>query len=195
MSFCEFDFPTAGVLWREPFVVAPANAERESFVMERLVALTANGSEEAILEAAGELKAMLARTFVAASQQAAPSTPRPMAHAGIEQAMEYLSRSFGRQDVLEGLHERAGLGVNRFRVLFKQQLGLTPQAYVLLLRMRAARYYLTDARQPLKQVSQAVGYEDPLYFSRVYRNFWGHPPTADRNRPAAGAKPPTPYGR
>lgn len=193
LSFCEFDFPTAGAVWRDPLVVKAADAEREAHAMRRIVELFADTSEEAILEAAGELKAVLARTFVAASRQLATSESSSAAHPAIDRAIMHLSQHFGRADALDGLSELAGLGVNRFRALFKRQLGLTPQAYVLLLRMRAARYYLTDARLPLKQVSRAVGYEDPLYFSRVYRRFWGHPPTHDRNRAASGAKPPTPY--
>jgi AraC-like DNA-binding protein len=193
MSFCEFDFPTAGVLWREPLVVKAGDAKREGDAMGRIVALFADGDEAAILEAAGELKALLARMFSAAARGNGTLSAGAPPHPAIDHAIQYLSQRYGRADALDDLHERAGLGINRFRTLFKQQLGLTPQSYVLLLRMRAARYYLTDARLPLKQVSLAVGYEDPLYFSRVYRKFWGHPPTQDRNRPAAGAKPPTPY--
>ncbi len=195
MLFCEFDLPTAGLMWREPFVVKPADVKREIDVMQRIVDLFHGGQEQHILEAAGELKAMLARVFVAASRQLQPGSPPPAQHPAIDRALQHLSQCFHRPDVLDALHERAGLGVNRFRTLFKQQLGLTPQGYVLLLRMRAARYYLTDARLPLKQVAMAVGYDDPLYFSRVYRKFWGHPPTHDRNRPAVGARPPTPYAR
>lgn len=195
ISFCEFDSPTAGVLWREPFVARAADPQRETEVLHRIVELYATNCEAALLEAAGELKALLARTFISASRQLDSSAGGPAMHPAIDSALKHLSESFARPDALDNLHERAGIGINRFRMLFRQQLGLTPQSYVLLLRMRAARYYLTDAQLPLKRVSRLVGYDDPLYFSRVYRKFWGHPPTQDRNRPAAGAKPPTPYTR
>lgn len=85
------------------------------------------------------------------------------------------------------------MSVNRFRKVFREQLGLSPQQYLLLLRMRAARYLLADGQTPMKQIARSVGYGDPFYFSRAYHKFWGHAPTCDRNLAASGATPPTPY--
>ncbi len=44
-------------------------------------------------------------------------------------------------------------------------------------RMQRAAELLTHTELPVIQVAQSVGYEDPLYFSRVFRQRWGVSPT------------------
>lgn len=192
MAFCEFDLAVTGAVWREPLVVPAADPAREANVMRRIADLYRQNEPVGILEAAGELKAMLARIFCTASRSTDPLAVHPRSSA-IDAALAHVDAHFASPDVLAELHRLADMGINRFREAFRQQLGLSPQQYVLLLRMRAARYHVADARLPLKQVCRMVGYDDPLYFSRVYRRFWGHPPTHDRHLAATGARPPTPY--
>ncbi|MEM6459155.1 MAG: helix-turn-helix transcriptional regulator, partial [Planctomycetota bacterium] len=77
---------------------------------------------------------------------------------------------------------RLPLSTAHFRKLFKRQMGCPPRDYLTRRRMQVARYALYHRDEQVKQVAARVGYDDPLYFSRVYTAFWGHPPTADRHR-------------
>ena len=68
-----------------------------------------------------------------------------------------------------------------FRRLFRRITGLSPQQYVMRVRMTAAKAQLERSNLSVKEVARAAGYQDALYFSRVYRRYFGHTPTDDRN--------------
>ncbi|MCZ7645863.1 MAG: AraC family transcriptional regulator [Planctomycetota bacterium] len=165
---------------------APADLDLESAAFTRLLRMRALDTPAARLEAEGELKALLARFFLRAAPGAgarAAQAPRErggFGPQGIERAVAWLEQHFRRPDALRDLPARAHLSPNHFRLLFKRRMGLSAQAYVTALRMRAARAFLQETDLPVKQVARAVGYEDPLYFSRLYRGFWKRSPSEDR---------------
>ncbi|MEM6822971.1 MAG: helix-turn-helix transcriptional regulator, partial [Verrucomicrobiota bacterium] len=79
------------------------------------------------------------------------------------------------------LQKQVHLNAIYFRRSFKQITGLAPTDYLLRLRMREARLLLNQNSETVKEVAEAVGFRDPLYFSKQYRKFWGHPPGEDRS--------------
>lgn len=62
---------------------------------------------------------------------------------------------------------------------FKREYGVSPQEYLLEYRIRRAKQLLTEPSISLtvKEISFAVGFEDPLYFSRLFRKKTGISPT------------------
>jgi AraC-like DNA-binding protein len=48
--------------------------------------------------------------------------------------------------------------------------------------MRRARRLLAETDLPVREIATRLGYEDPLYFSRVFRKVVGLPATAYRER-------------
>lgn len=169
----------------EPYLLRrSADADLDAASLARLQDLATRGG--AALQAEGELKALLARFFSgfgARVRRAGKESAIRRGGAGaqgIERAVAWLGEHFREPDALEGLPDRADLSANHFRLLFKRQTGLSAQRYLLTLRMRAARSFLQETDLAVKQVAQAVGYRDPLYFSRLYRGFWKRWPTEDR---------------
>ncbi len=76
----------------------------------------------------------------------------------------------------------AYVGVNRSYLcrLFKERLGVSPKQYIRTYRMNNAARLLAETNLPIGQIAQASGYEDQLYFSTAFRNFFGHSPTEHR---------------
>ena len=73
--------------------------------------------------------------------------------------------------------------------LFKQRvtaLSIALAIFLLILhllrrrRLREARRLLLTTTLPVKEVARRCGYEDPLYFSRVFHQHTGQPPLACR---------------
>lgn len=67
------------------------------------------------------------------------------------------------------------------RKLFKKELGSSPLEYLTSLRMQAAEKLLTTMwtnEYSISEVAQMCGYDDPLYFSRVFKKNFGCSPTA-----------------
>ena len=76
------------------------------------------------------------------------------------------------------LHERCGMSDTYFRRLFFSQFGQTPKKYVSYQRLIHARAMIEGGEyDSIAQVAQMCGFDDPLYFSKVYKNQYGHAPT------------------
>jgi AraC-like DNA-binding protein len=79
-----------------------------------------------------------------------------------------------------GLDELAGRsGIDRFRLArqFKQAFGLSPHAYLVRLRLRAARALLARGREPA-QVAIEVGFADQSHLGRWFRRTYRLTPAA-----------------
>ncbi len=69
-----------------------------------------------------------------------------------------------------------GVSVSHLRALFKSSLGLGPAKALQARRIREARRLLLGTSRPVNSVARAVGFSDPLYFSRVFRRTVGISP-------------------
>ncbi len=65
------------------------------------------------------------------------------------------------------------------RNLFYEQEGISPQEYLMRLRMERAAKLLAESFS-ISEISYAVGYGDSLQFSRAFRRFYGVSPSAYR---------------
>ncbi len=70
---------------------------------------------------------------------------------------------------------------SHFFALFKRHTGLAPMEYFTRLRMECARQLLESATSSVKEVAAILGYEDPFYFSRVFKSATGICPSAYRS--------------
>ena len=72
---------------------------------------------------------------------------------------------------MHGLAERAYLNNNYFSKLFSSQVGLTPQQFLLKIRMERAKELLRYTDLTVGEVAEKVGFADALYFSRAFRRY------------------------
>ncbi|MDO5423350.1 MAG: response regulator [Eubacteriales bacterium] len=77
-------------------------------------------------------------------------------------------KEFGR---IFGYHEKY------LTMVFKENVGVSPNRYVTEKRIEMAKGLLRmDGELLLKEIAERVGYTDPLYFSRVFKNVTGMSP-------------------
>ena len=57
---------------------------------------------------------------------------------------------------------------------------MSPVQYILSLRMLNAQSLLERTNYSIKEISEIVGYENPLYFSRVFKKEIGKSPAQYR---------------
>ena len=60
--------------------------------------------------------------------------------------------------------------------IFKACYGLTPMDYLVTKRIDEAKILLADGSLKIKDIASGVGYEDSLYFSKVFKKFTGVSP-------------------
>ena len=100
----------------------------------------------------------------------------------------------GLEDVILWMHEHykepyhqadysrmCALSDGRSAHKFKAHSGVSPGQYYIAIRMKKAKELLSDTNLPVSNVADAVGYDNALYFSRLFRNFQGMSPSAYRN--------------
>jgi len=98
----------------------------------------------------------------------------------IQRAIYHLVTHSSEPFGLDALAERCGLSSSRFSHLFRAEMGTTPQRFAEKLRMETARQLLAQTNLSVAEIGAEVGYEDPLYFSRRFRLFYGKPPSDER---------------
>lgn len=124
------------------------------------------------------LKVILVRFFAGADSFA--GTPSAEIHPQVKCMLRWLQEHYCEPDVLEKLYAGSGLTRNYFRKHFSAATLCSPHDYIERQRLRHARYLLRSTSWQLKRIAAEVGYDDPLYFSRLYRRFWKHSPSAER---------------
>ncbi|MBK1875442.1 helix-turn-helix domain-containing protein [Pelagicoccus mobilis] len=69
-----------------------------------------------------------------------------------------------------------GMSYTSFRRLFKQHTGLSPNQYLLELRIRKAQSLLTNTTLSVQRISEETGFESSFYFSRFFKQRMGLSP-------------------
>ncbi len=64
--------------------------------------------------------------------------------------------------------------------IFKEETGESPINYLIKTRLNKARDLLEEGRLSIKSVAESVGYNDAYYFSKLYKKYFGCPPSRHR---------------
>lgn len=81
---------------------------------------------------------------------------------------------------IDSFAESMGYGRTTFYKKMKSITGTTPNDYIRTLRMNKAAELLKDDRLTVAEVGYQVGIDDPYYFSKSFKNFFGVSPTKYR---------------
>ena len=84
---------------------------------------------------------------------------------------------------LEDCIKKLPLNYDYVRKLFKKETGTTPHEYLLSRRMELARGLIVSglsnrySSYSVSQIAEACGFAEPLYFSRVFKKYYGVAPS------------------
>ena len=75
------------------------------------------------------------------------------------------------------LSHSLGLGYSRFRQIFKKCTGVSPYQYFLDLKIARAKELLEQQQFTVKEIAYMLSFDDPYYFSHLFKKKTGLPPS------------------
>ncbi|HBP38492.1 MAG TPA: hypothetical protein DD640_07090 [Clostridiales bacterium] len=124
--------------------------------------------------AAAQLLAILVR--IRRSIDELECTRRGLIAGRLKASLNYIHSQYNRPISVRELAELEHLSPSRYCWLFRQQMGLSPHDFIIDLRLRMAADLMAKTDLSLKQIAHMVGYDDQLYFSRLFRSKRGLAP-------------------
>ena len=74
------------------------------------------------------------------------------------------------------------MGYETFRKHFKNATGFSPKQYFFMLKINRAKELILRQGERVKNIAENLGFDDPCYFSRLFRNKEGVSPAEYRRR-------------
>jgi transcriptional regulator GlxA family with amidase domain len=106
----------------------------------------------------------------------------------IRNAQTWMHDHFRHPVAVDAIAARLGMSPRNFLRRFKEATGRSPLTYVHAVRVAAAKTLLESGQQSIQEVSQAVGYDDVIFFRDLFKRHTGLCPTQYRSR--FGLSPP-----
>lgn len=94
----------------------------------------------------------------------------------------YIENNYHRQIIIADLARQSNYTRNYLYKLFRKEYGLSPQEYLMNLRIEKAKLLLGNPKNhfTIGNIAAAVGFSDPLYFSKLFRKKTGKSPNEYR---------------
>lgn len=102
-----------------------------------------------------------------------------------ERATRYFSENYNKTICIEEYAESRHVSACWFIRQFKHYTGMPPMQYILSIRIANAQNLLETTSYTVSEVASIIGYDNPLYFSRLFKKQLGMSPTEYRKRQAA----------
>lgn len=95
-----------------------------------------------------------------------------------QKVKEFIQKNYYNDISVENMAKSFHFSRNYLYMLFKKEYGISPQAYLLKYRIEKAKELLKyEPNLTVSEVARAVGFKDPMYFSRVFHKMVGMPPS------------------
>lgn len=97
-------------------------------------------------------------------------------YPGIAKTVEFIRLNYANKITLEELADISGYSVSRFQYLFRELYGTSPIEFLINERIRHAKELMSFDDTSINEISCSVGYDDPGYFSRIFKKYTGFSP-------------------
>ena len=98
----------------------------------------------------------------------------------LSRVIDYMKAQLATDPTLEDLGRLVGLSACHLARSFKLAMGVPPHRYLIDQRIDKACTLLAETTRSVAEIALSVGYDDPSYFSRLFKRHTGATPLAYR---------------
>lgn len=95
----------------------------------------------------------------------------------LQQALDYMKTRLHENIKISEIASHIGIDRSYLSNIFKSTLELSPQEYLMTLRMDRAAELLENTDDKITSIASAVGYSDPLTFTKMFKRIKGMSPS------------------
>ena len=99
----------------------------------------------------------------------------------IKKGILLLQEEWNRNEKNEKYAKICGISESGFYTYFKEWSGVSPKEYKNRFRINVAKSLLENSNLQISEIASRVGFDDPYYFSRLFKKTVGVSPRAFRN--------------
>lgn len=100
----------------------------------------------------------------------------------MDYAVQYFHKNYNKSISIEDFAASQHMSVSWFIRNFKEYTNSTPAQYILSLRISNAQSLLESTNYNITEISDIIGYDNPLYFSRIFKKQSGMSPSEFRKQ-------------
>jgi len=164
-----------------PLINLPPHAHAAIDMAAIYEALEHGYSAADLLSASASLRSSLAA--INRLRHLGRNRPPAESHDAIQRSLAWMRRHVDNRPHLAELAAMAALSVPHYSALFRRRTGYAPMDFFLRLKVQRAGQLLDTSPLRIADVAAAVGFEDPYYFSRLFKKITGQSPRDYRKVP------------
>ena len=120
--------------------------------------------------------------YLSSYRRAIVSNNSPDEKDVIENAIHFMRENIHKKLSVKSIANYVGISASHFSAIFQSKTGYAPLSYLTHLKIQQACHYLDFSEMKINQISAKVGYDDPLYFSRIFSKTMGISPLIYRKK-------------
>ncbi|WP_077613197.1 AraC family transcriptional regulator [Clostridium sp. Marseille-P2415] len=93
----------------------------------------------------------------------------------VDYALQYIKLNYDHIRV-QDIADYIGINRSYLTSIFKKQLHVSPQEYLMRYRLNIAVHRLTATSQSIQEIATSIGYDNPLTFSKIFKQEYGMSP-------------------
>lgn len=102
-------------------------------------------------------------------------------HTYIQDALNFINSNYMHSITVQEIADYVNLSRSYLYKMFIKNLGISPQRYLINLRMYKATLLLKGTKLPIGEIASSVGYSDSLLFSKTFSKHFSMSPLNYRN--------------
>lgn len=163
----------AGINWNQPVYKAQYKDIAETMKSEMMYIV--NHKDASPFHLIGHLYLFI-DSFVRSSTSTQVSKGNSLRDFYIKEAFSFIEQNFQNDITIEDIAASCGLNRSYFGKIFHENMGKSPQEFLISYRMTKATELLKLTNLSIADIGNAVGYPNQLHFSRAFKNVYGISP-------------------